>query len=198
MSTRQPMVSRWRSRLSGLSAGAVLLTLAGVAAAAEPSARSNVEAPRGAAVAAVPAAAGRLLPREARETPRPVFDAVAPEQASFVVRVIEASRADASVDPRLEDMRRELKPFDGRFSRFALISEASFALAAQSSREIALPGGAQFILQFLGLQSGKVQRVRYQATMPGGKTTRSVASGARTLDAIQNGEKLTIVSTLVR
>ncbi len=198
MSTRQPIASRSRPTLAGLGAGLILLSHSVLVLAVEPASRATV-ASASAAVAPTPATPARLSPREPREAPRPVNEgATAPEQASFVVRVIEASRAEASVDARLEDMRRELKPFDGRFNRFALVSEATFALASQASREIALPGGAQFILQFLGLQMGKVQRVRYQATMPGGKTTRSVAAGARTLDAIQNGEKLTIVSTLVR
>ncbi len=123
----------------------------------------------------------------------------APATATFVVRVIEASKGDTpSVDPRIEEMRRELRPFESRYNRFALVREATFTLQPQGSQEVALPANSKFALQFVGLQPGKVPRVRYQATTPGGRTMRSVAPGARTLDAIGNGDKLTIVSTLVR
>lgn len=121
------------------------------------------------------------------------------QQATFVVRVIEASTADApKVDPRLAEMQRELRPFEGRYNNFALLAEQTFTLGIGKSGQLALPGGGAFVLELMGFQPGKVQRVRYQVTTPGARQTRSVAPGGRTLDAIPNGKRLTIVSTTVR
>jgi hypothetical protein len=143
---------------------------------------------------ATPAAAQRVVQQAATAAPPPTA-----EQATFVVRVIEAARAPtAKVDERLIEMRAELRPFEGRYNTFTLIGEQTFTLALGKSAQAALPGGASFGVQLLGFQPGKVRRVRYQVTSPGARSTRSVAPGGRTLDAIPNGEKLTIVSTTVR
>lgn len=141
------------------------------------------------ATLALPLAAGA-------QSPAP---AAAADQASFVVRVVEASKGPAAKrDPRLGEMERELRPFEGRYNTFSLLAEQTFTLAPGKTGQVALPGGGAFILELMGFQTGKVRRVRYQVTTPGARQTRSVAPGGRTLDAIPNGARLTIVSTTVR
>ncbi len=141
-----------------------------------------------------------LAPTAWAAPPSPSADAPpALEQATFVVRIIEASRVGSpAVDARLGDMRHELRPFEGRYNQFTLIGEQVHTLAIDKIAQTTLPGKSLFTLQFLGFQSGKVRRVRYLASSAGARSTRSVAPGGRTLDAIPNGEKLTIVSTTVR
>ncbi|MEY3015050.1 MAG: hypothetical protein RIT45_3785 [Pseudomonadota bacterium] len=119
--------------------------------------------------------------------------------ATFVVRVIEASQAAApKVDARLGEMRREMRPFEGRYNHFTLLSEQTFTLQIGKDGSVSLPGGGAFVLELMGFVPGKVRRVRYQVTSPGAKQTRSVAPGGRTLDAIPNDKSLTIVATTVR
>lgn len=125
--------------------------------------------------------------------------AAAGPNASFTVQVIEASSAAAPhMDKRLEGMSRHLKPFQGQYNHFVLLTARDFNLAAGASGTVALPGDKTFGLQFTGFTEGKVRRVRYSVQMPHTRMKRSVAPGGQTLDVVRNGAKLTIVSTLVR
>ncbi len=119
-----------------------------------------------------------------------------PAKASFHVQVIEASKGKTpKIDPRLNAISRQLKPFKGQFNQFMLVREQTLGLQLRQSGKVALPGGAFFGVTMLGRAGG---RVRYEIQMPNSRMKRSVAPGARTLDVSRNGAKLTIVSTAVR
>ena len=119
--------------------------------------------------------------------------------ASFIVRVIEASQVEKpKVDPKVEPIKRHLKPFRGRYNQFVMLTNKTLLIKANQSGKITLPGNKHFSLTLLGFTSGRVQRVRYEVQMPRTRMKRSVAPGAQTLDAIRNGPKMTIVSTIVR
>ena len=119
--------------------------------------------------------------------------------ASFHVRVIEAAQVKApKQDPKMNPIRRHLKPFKGRYNQFTLLNSAKLTIETGKSGRIKLPGNKHFTLILLGFTAGRVQRVRYEVQLPRTRMKRSVAPGAQTLDAIRNGPKMTIVSTVVR
>lgn len=122
-----------------------------------------------------------------------------PTSASFSVQVIEASKADKPyVDPRIASTERHLKPFKGQYNRFGLLSARMIKLTVGATDGVTLPGKQRFILTLLGFTAGKVQRVRYQVEMPRTRMKRAVAKGGQTLDVVRNGDKLIIVSTVVK
>ena len=119
--------------------------------------------------------------------------------ASFSIQVIEASKADKPyVDPRLAATKRHLKPFQGQFNRFGLLSSRMMRLTVGATDGVTLPGKQRFILTLLGFTNGKVRRVRYQVEMPRTRMKRAVAKGGQTLDVVRSGDKLIIVSTVVQ
>ncbi len=130
------------------------------------------------------------------QTPPPV-PTQAVERASFQVRVIEATKGAASVDPKLADLERELRSLHRDYAHFALIKSDTQSLTTGTRGTVRLPNG-ELIIQFLGLSADKVQRVRHRVEMPGlNATVRAVAPGGRTLDVLQLGDKLVIVATTV-
>ena len=119
--------------------------------------------------------------------------------ASFLVRVIEAAQVkNPKKDPKMDPIRRHLKPFKGRYNQFILLSSKNMTIQTGNSGKIKLPGNKHFTLTLLGFTTGRVQRVRYEVQLPRTRMKRSVAPGGQTLDAIRNGPKMTIVSTIVR
>ena len=119
--------------------------------------------------------------------------------ASFHVRVIEAAQvAKPKRDPKMDPIRRHLKPFKGRYNQFTLLSSKNMTIETGKSGRIKLPGKKHFTVLLLGFTTGRVQRVRYEVQLPRSRMKRSVAPGAQTLDAIRHGPKMTIVSTIVR
>ncbi len=120
-----------------------------------------------------------------------------PDRAAFAVRLIEATHAAVpSVDPRLQDMTRELQSFQ-KFNKFAIVGESVLQLANGARGAVKLPDGREFAIQLLGFTPGKLQRARHVVELPGMKMTRAVAPGGRTLDVVPGQDKLTIISTLV-
>ncbi len=169
-------------RRVGLLAGLLALLMAGPASATPPTA------------AAVRPKAAAAPSKRARSVAAP-----ATPSAVFLVRVIEASKgATARMDPRLSAMQREFRPFLGQYNQFALIRDQTLRLNLNQAGGVALPTGKRFGLTMLGFTAGKVRRIRYEVQMPRTRMKRSVAPGARTLDVIRNGAKLTIISTTVR
>ena len=119
--------------------------------------------------------------------------------ASFSIAVIEAKKADKPyVDPRLKSMERHLKPFKGQYNHFGLLTSRLLQLKVNATDGVTLPGKRRFALTLLGFTNGKVQRVRYQVEMPRTRMKRAVAKGGQTMDVVRNGDKLIIVSTVVR
>ena len=120
------------------------------------------------------------------------------ERASFEVRVIEATKGAPMVDPKLADLERELRSLHRDYARFALLKTDTQSLTTGARGAVRLPNG-DLIIQFLGLSSDKVQRVRHRVEMPGmNATVRAVAPGGRTLDVLQLGDRLVIVATTVK
>lgn len=129
----------------------------------------------------------------------PVPTPAAAAAAVFLVRVIEAQKGPApKLDPRLVKMKREFGPFRGQFNQFTLIRDQTLRLGLNQAGKVGLPSGKEFGVKMLGFAGGKVRRVRYEVQMPRMRMKRSVAPGARTLDVIRNGAKLTIISTTVQ
>ena len=126
--------------------------------------------------------------------------ATAPSHANFSIQVIEASKSEhPHLDPRLASMKRHLKPFKGQYNRFALLKDKALKLKLNATDGVDLPGKkGRFALTLLGFTAGRVQRVRYQVQMPRTRMKRAVAKGGRTLDVIRSGDKLIIVSTVIR
>lgn len=119
------------------------------------------------------------------------------ERATFQVRVIEASKGAALVDPKLADLDRELRSLHRDYAHFVLVKTETQNLTTGARGSVRLPNG-DLIIQFLGLSPDKVQRVRHRVEMPGmNATVRAVAPGGRTLDVLQVGDKLVIVATTV-
>lgn len=119
--------------------------------------------------------------------------------ATFSVRVIEAAKGPvAKMDPRLAQMKREFRPFQGQYNQFTLVRDQTLRLSLNQAGAVMLPKGQRFGLKMLGFANGKVRRIRYEVQLPRSRMKRSVAPGARTLDVIQRGGKLTIISTTVR
>ena len=126
-------------------------------------------------------------------------DPPAQTKANFAIRVIKAEKGPTpKIDPRLQKMTRDLKPFQGQYNQFSLVIERVLKLAVNEQGAVALPGKKQFSIKMLGFTNARARRIRYQVQMPHTKMTRSVAPGGRTLDASHNGAALTIVSTTVR
>ncbi len=124
-----------------------------------------------------------------------------PTQATFAIQVIEASKGDAArLDPRLASMKKHLRPFKGQYNRFELRKARVLKLKLNATDGVDLPGKkkGRFALTLIGFTTGKVRRVRYQVEMPRTRMKRAVAKGGRTLDVIRSGEKLIIVSTVIR
>jgi len=125
--------------------------------------------------------------------------APAPTSATFSIQVIAASKgAQPKLDPRLESMKKHLKPFKGQYNRFELLTAKVLNLKVKAKGGVDLPGKRRFDLTLLGFTKGKVQRVRYQVEMPRTRMKRAVAKGGQTLDGIRSAQKLIIVSTVVR
>jgi len=121
-------------------------------------------------------------------------------KASFKVTLIEASKVDKPVvDKRLDKMRGQLRPFNGKYNQFKLISTQVLTLNKGQRGVVKVPSKGDFAITFLEIGSGKVKRVRYQVELPRPRTrmTRRVAPGGQTLDVIPHSGKLTIVSTTV-
>ena len=157
---------------------------------------------------------GRRIPAHPRQTTRlvtpaaqgrggvergPLRLAAAAAGATFSVRVILAAKGPKPhLDPKLAQMKREFRPFQGQYNQFTLVRAQTLRLALNQSGAVALPKGQRFGLKMLGFSAGKVRRIRYEVQLPRSRMKRSVAPGARTLDVIQGGGKLTIISTTVR
>lgn len=123
--------------------------------------------------------------------------AASKKQAVFAMSVISASKgASPKMDPRLLKMARALKPFQGQYNQFQLVRQTELKLTALQSGALTLPGGKTFKLKLLEFTATK--RIRYEVEMPHTKMKRSVAPGARTLDALRHGPGLTIISTIAR
>lgn len=120
-----------------------------------------------------------------------------PEHAAFAVRLIEATHAPAaSMDPRLNEIARELQAFQ-KFNHFSIVGDQVLQLGTGARGALKLPDGREFAIQLLGFTPGKVQRARHIIEMPGMKMTRAVAPGGRTLDVVPGTDKLIIISTVV-
>ena len=145
--------------------------------------------------AALIAAAGTFLavPNSADAQP-----AAAAASAGFSVRVIEGTKAAAArVDPRLNDLRRELVSLHQDYNVFSLVSEHALRLQVGQRNQIKLPDGADLALQLLEIVAGPPIRVRHVLELPKSKSTRSVAPGGRTLDVRAGTERLIIICTTV-
>lgn len=119
------------------------------------------------------------------------------DHATFLVRVIEASKGAPQIDPKLADLDRELRSLHRDFARFALIRSDTENLTTGGRGVIRLPNG-DLSIQFLGFSTDRVRRVRHRVEMPGlNATVRAVAPGGRTIDVLQMGDKLVIVATTV-
>lgn len=133
---------------------------------------------------------------QTKAPPRPV----PVSKASFQVALIEASKTEKPfTDPKLGALGGHLRPFQGKYNRFVLVTKKVLTLPSGGRGAVAIPGRGDFAITFLGVSAGKVGRVRYQVELPkrGTKMTRSVAPGGQTLDVIPSGGKVTIVSTTV-
>ncbi len=124
--------------------------------------------------------------------------AAATASAGFSVRIIEGTKAaTARVDPRLNDLRRELVSLHQDYNAFALVSEHALRLQIGQRNQIKLPDGAELALQLLEIVAGPPIRVRHLLELPKSKSTRSVAPGGRTLDVRAGAERLIIICTAV-
>lgn len=119
-----------------------------------------------------------------------------PTQASFTVRVIEASQDPAPFqDPALAPVKNELQNFQHSYNRFKVLRTEVMTLKLNDRGAIKLPDGKEFAIQLLGFVPGPVERVRHKVEMPGTQSTRLMAYGGRTLDVLPAGTKATIVWT---
>ena len=118
--------------------------------------------------------------------------------AGFSVRIIEGTKgATAHVDPRLNDLRRELVSLHQEYNVFSLASEHALRLQVGQRSPISLPDGAELALQLLEIVAGPPIRVRHVLELPKSKSTRSVAPGGRTLDVRAGTARLIIICTTV-
>lgn len=124
------------------------------------------------------------------------------DRAVFQVRVIEATKGAGpqqppTLDPKLQDLERELRSLHRDFAHFALIKTETLNLSVGQRGNVSLPRG-DFAVQFAGISTDKARRVRHRVEMPGmNATVRAIAPGGRTLDVLQLGDKLVIVATTV-
>ena len=131
------------------------------------------------------------------QTPPVLPGAPVADHATFAVRVIEAQKGAAQIDPKLADLDRELRALHRDYAKFTLLRTESLSLALNQRGLVRLPNG-DLAVQFLGSSGDKAQRVRHRVEMPGmNATVRAIAPGGRTLDVLQVGDKLIILATTV-
>ena len=75
----------------------------------------------------------------------------AAQDVRVTVKSIEASKGEPYVDPRLNDLRKELnQPGFAGYSNFKQIGQSSFSLSKGKSKSIGLENGKEAKLTFLG------------------------------------------------